>query len=228
MKKTGGPEVLVAGEAPDPVAGPGQVLIEVELANITFVETQLRAGSAPFALELPAIPGNGVGGTVAAIGPGVDQELAGRRVVSSMGGSGGYAERAVVDAAGVIAVPDGLGLDVALALLADGRTAVSLVRAAAPQVGERVLVEAAAGGVGSLLVQLSAAQGAEVVAAAGGARKLELARELGRTRGGRLPRAGLGLSASARRAARSTSFSTGSAATSRGPHSGCSQPAGGW
>ena len=179
MKKTGGPEVLVAGEAPDPVAGPGQVLIEVELANITFVETQLRAGSAPFALELPAIPGNGVGGTVAAIGPGVDQELAGRRVVSSMGGSGGYAERAVVDAAGVIAVPDGLGLDVALALLADGRTAVSLVRAAAPQVGERVLVEAAAGGVGSLLVQLSAAQGAEVVAAAGGARKLELARELG-------------------------------------------------
>ena len=179
MKKTGGPEVLVAGEAPDPVAGPGQVLIEVELANITFVETQLRAGSAPFALELPAIPGNGVGGTVAAIGPGVDQELAGRRVVSSMGGSGGYAERAVVDAAGVIAVPDGLGLDVALALLADGRTAVSLVRAAAPQVGERVLVEAAAGGVGSLLVQLSAAQGAEVVAAAGGAHKLELARELG-------------------------------------------------
>ncbi len=179
MRQTGGPEVLVAGEAPDPVAGPGQVLIEVELANITFVETQLRAGSAPFALELPAIPGNGVGGTVAAIGPGVDQELAGRRVVSSMGGSGGYAERAVVDAAGVIAVPDGLGLDVALALLADGRTAVSLVRAAAPQAGERVLVEAAAGGVGSLLVQLSAAQGAEVVAAAGGERKLELARELG-------------------------------------------------
>ena len=79
----------------------------------------------------------------------------------------------------MIEVPAGLGLDAALALLADGRTAMSLVRAAAPRAGERVLVEAAAGGVGSLLVQLSAARGADVVAAAGGERKLELARELG-------------------------------------------------
>ena len=179
LKETGGPEMLVPGDAPDPVAGPGQVLIEVELANVTFVETQVRAGTAPFSLELPAIPGNGVGGVVAAVGPGVDEELAGVRVVSSLGGSGGYAELAVADAAGVIEVPDGLALDVALALLADGRTAVSLVRAAAPQAGDRVLVEAAAGGVGSLLVQLSTAQGAKVVAAAGGERKLELARKLG-------------------------------------------------
>jgi NADPH:quinone reductase len=179
LKETGGPELLMPGDAADPVAGPGQVLIEVELANITFVETQVRAGTAPFSLELPAIPGNGVGGVVAAVGPGVDEELAGRRVVSSLGGSGGYAELAVADAAGVIEVPEGLGLDVALALLADGRTAVSLVRAAAPQAGDRVLVEAAAGGVGSLLVQLSTGQGADVVAAAGGERKLELARELG-------------------------------------------------
>jgi NADPH2:quinone reductase len=179
LRKTGGPEVLVAGDAPDPVPGPGQVLIEVELANVTFVETQLRAGTGPFSLELPVIPGNGVGGVVASVGPGVDEELIGRRVVSSMGGSGGYAELAAVDAAGVIEVPDALGVDVALALLADGRTALSLVRAAAPQTGERVLVEAAAGGVGSLLVQLARAEGAEVVAAAGGERKLELARELG-------------------------------------------------
>jgi NADPH:quinone reductase len=179
LRETGGPEMLVPGEAPGPVAGPGQVLIEVELANVTFVETQVRAGSAPFSLELPAIPGNGVGGVVAAVGPGVDEGLTGRRVISSLGGSGGYAELAVADAAGVIEVPDGLGLDVALALLADGRTAVSLVRAAAPRAGERVLVEAAAGGVGNLLVQLSSARGAEVVAAAGGERKLELARELG-------------------------------------------------
>ena len=179
LRETGGPEVLVPGEAPDPVAGPGQILIEVELANVTFVETQVRAGTAPFSLELPAIPGNGVGGVVAAVGPGVDEELAGRRVVSSLGGSGGYAERAVADAAGVIEVPDGLGLDVALALLADGRTALSLVRTVAPRAGERALVEAAAGGVGSLLVQLAATRGADVVAAAGGERKLELARELG-------------------------------------------------
>jgi NADPH2:quinone reductase len=179
LRKTGGPEVLAAGDAPDPVAGPGQVLIEVELANVTFVETQLRAGTAPFSLELPVIPGNGVGGVVAAVGSGVDARLAGRRVVSSMGGSGGYAELAVVDAAEPIEVPAGIGLDAAVALLADGRTAVSLVRAAQPRTGERVLVEAAAGGVGSLLVQLARSEGAEVVAAAGGERKLELARELG-------------------------------------------------
>jgi NADPH:quinone reductase len=179
LRKTGGPEVLAAGDAPDPVAGPGQVLIEVELANVTFVETQLRAGTAPFSLELPVIPGNGVGGVVAAVGPGVDARLAGRRVVSSMGGSGGYAELAVVDADAPIEVPAGLGLDAAVALLADGRTAVSLVRAAQPRTGERVLVEAAAGGVGSLLVQLARSEGAEVVAAAGGERKLKLARELG-------------------------------------------------
>jgi NADPH:quinone reductase len=179
LRETGGPEVLVPGDAPDPVAGLGQALIEVELANVTFVETQLRAGSAPFALELPVIPGNGVGGVVTAVGPGVEKERVGQRVVSSMGGSGGYAELALVDAAGVIDVPDALDLDVALALLADGRTAVSLVRAAAPRAGERVLVEAAAGGVGSLLVQLATTRGADVVAAAGGERKLELARELG-------------------------------------------------
>jgi NADPH2:quinone reductase len=66
----GGPEVLVPGDAPDPVPGPGQVVVEVAYVNITFVETQFRAtGFGPFAGELPMIPGNGVGGTVAAVGP---------------------------------------------------------------------------------------------------------------------------------------------------------------
>jgi NADPH2:quinone reductase len=180
LQEFGGPEVLVAGDAPDPVAGPGQALIEVAFANITFVETQFRAsGVGPFTAELPMIPGNGVGGVVAAVGAGVDKGLVGRRVVSSTGGSGGYAERVAVDAGGLIEVPDGVELDRAVALLADGRTAMLLVRAAGLRAGERVLVEAAAGGVGTLLVQLAAAAGARVVAAAGGARKVELARDLG-------------------------------------------------
>jgi len=76
-------------------------------------------------------------------------------------------------------VPDGVALDEAVALLADGRTATMLVSSAALVPGERVLVEAAAGGVGSLLVQLATAAGARVVAAAGGPRKLDLARSLG-------------------------------------------------
>ena len=181
LTEFGGPEVLVAGEAPDPVAGEGQALIEVGFANVTFVETQMRSGGgpAPVRLEPPVIPGNGVGGVVAAVGAGVDGRLVGRRVVTSTGGTGAYAERVAVDAAALFAVPDGLALDDAVALLADGRTATMMVDAAGPRPGERVLVEAAAGGVGTLLVQLAKASGAVVVAAAGGPHKTDVAMRLG-------------------------------------------------
>jgi NADPH2:quinone reductase len=171
INEFGPPEVLVAADVPDPVAGPDQFLVEVEIANVTFVETQIRAGRSPIpgmAPKLPAILGNGVGGTAA-----------GRRVVTSTGGSGGYAERVAVPADGLIAVPDGLELPDAVALLADGRTALSLLRSAEVRPGETVLVEAAAGGVGTVLVQLALGAGARVVAAAGGPRKLEVARGLG-------------------------------------------------
>ncbi|XVQ12698.1 zinc-binding dehydrogenase [Spirillospora sp. CA-255316] len=180
LKEFGGPEVLVAGEAPDPVPGPGQVLVEVAFANITFVETQFRSGGfAPFKAEPPLIPGNGVGGVVREVGEGVDAALLGTRVVTSTGGSGGYAGLAAVDASGLFPVPAELALDDAVALLADGRTATMMLRAVAPRPGARVLVEAAAGGVGSLLVQLAKAAGARVVAAAGGERKTGIARDLG-------------------------------------------------
>jgi NADPH2:quinone reductase len=180
LTKFGDPSVLVAGEAPDPVPGPGQVLVDVGYANITFVETQFRAtGMGPFRAQPPFVLGNGVGGVIAAVGPDVDGGLVGRRVVTSLDGSGGYAARVVVDAAAPFEVPEGLALDEAVALLADGRTATMLVRAAALAPGERVLVEAAAGGVGSLAVQLAKAAGARVVAAAGGERKLAVAEDLG-------------------------------------------------
>jgi NADPH2:quinone reductase len=176
----GGPEVLVAEETSEPVAGVGQVLIEVRFANVAFIETQLRAGRpGPYALEPPVILGNGVGGVVAAVGSGADTAWLGRRVVASTGGSGAYAERVVVGADSLIPVPDEVALDCAVAMLADGRTAMMLVETAGPMSGDRVLVEAAAGAVGTLLVQLTKAAGATVVAAAGGAGKLALARELG-------------------------------------------------
>ncbi len=180
LEEFGGPEVLVTDDAPDPVPGPGQALIEVSFANITFVETMFRAsGFGPFETKLPMIPGNGVGGVVVSVGAEVDDRLTGKRVVASTGGSGGYAERVAVDAGGIVEVPEGLELDDAVALLADGRTAMMLVRKAGVREGERVLVEAAAGGVGTLLVQLARAAGARVVAAAGGASKVEVARGTG-------------------------------------------------
>src|SRR5215208_4202291 len=146
LEEFGGPEVLVAADALDPVPGPGQALIEVAFANITFVETMFRAsGFGPFETELPMIPGNGVGGVVALVGVEADERLIGKRVVASTGSSGGYAERAAVDTGGS-EVPEGLELDSAVALLADGRTAIMLVRKAGLREGERVLVEAAAGG----------------------------------------------------------------------------------
>jgi len=171
MREFGPPEVLEPAEVDEVTAGPGEVVIEAEFANVTFVETQIRAGRAPHRSMLPALPvilGNGTGGTVA-----------GRRVVASLNGTGGYAERVAVDARRLIDVPDGLSLRDAVALLADGRTALSLIGRAGLRTGETALVEAAGGGVGTLLVQLARQAGARVVALAGEPGKLALARELG-------------------------------------------------
>jgi NADPH:quinone reductase len=182
MERFGAPEVLVQREVEDPRLGPDDALIAVGFSNVTFVETQIRAGTAPRASmlpKLPAVPGNGVGGVVAEVGSDVADDLIGARVVSTTGGTGGYAELAAVPAAGLIDVPDALAMDDAVALLADGRTAVGLIERAAIRPGETVLVEAAAGGVGSLLVQLAKRAGARVVAAAGGEDKLQAARSLG-------------------------------------------------
>src|SRR5215211_7243453 len=138
LEEFGGPKVLVAADAPDPVPGPGQALIEVSFANIIFMETMFRAsGFGPFETELPMIPGNGVGGVVASVGVEADERLIGKRVVASTGGSGGYAERAAVDAGGLVEVPEGMELDSAVALLADGRTAIMLVWKAGLREGER-------------------------------------------------------------------------------------------
>ena len=180
----GPPDVLVTTEVPDPEPPPGGVVVDVAVASITFVETQVRAGRPPnpaMAPALPAILGNGVGGLVAATGPGVDPALRGTRVITTTGGAGGYAERVAVPADGLLSVPDGVGLADATALLADGRTATGLIRNADPRPGQTVLVEAAGGGVGTLLVQLARNAGADVIATAGGPAKLEVATGLGAT-----------------------------------------------
>jgi NADPH:quinone reductase len=169
LTEFGPPENLVARETPDPSPAEGEVVVDVAVASITFIETLVRAGRAPFPSggpQPPYIPGNGAGGMVSAVGDGVDPAWLGKRVVTTTGGTGGYATRVGVPAAGLIAVPDGVSLLDATALLADGRTATGLVDAARVGPGDRVLVEAAAGGVGSLIVQLCKAAGAYVIGAA--------------------------------------------------------------
>lgn len=178
IREFGPPEVLEPAEVDDVRAGPGEVVIDVEFASVTFVETQVRAGRPPHPSMLPALPailGNGVGGTV----PGSAAMGSGRRVVASLNGTGGYAERAVSPAPRLIEVPDGLAMRDAVALLADGRTALALAERAGLRAGDTVLIEAAAGGVGTLLVQIARNAGARVVALAGGRGKLELVRNLG-------------------------------------------------
>jgi NADPH:quinone reductase len=177
IREFGPPEVLEPADVAEVRAEPDEVVIEVEFANVTFVETQVRAGRPPHPSMLPALPailGNGVGGTV-----GEGSLWAGRQVVASLNGTGGYAERAVSPVARLIGIPDGLAMRDAVALLADGRTALALARHADLRAGETVLVEAAGGGVGTLLVQIARRAGARVVALAGQPRKLALARDLG-------------------------------------------------
>jgi NADPH2:quinone reductase len=178
----GGPEVLVPSQAPDPVAGTGQVVVEVSVAAIDFVQTQLRRGFTPGPPlpDPPYVPGATVAGQVSSVGQGVDVRWVGRRVVTHTAcGLGGSAERAVATSDALIWVPQGLSLPDAAALRDDGGTALGLVEVARIRAGEWVLVEAAAGGVGSLLVQLARAAGARVVGAARGQHKLDLAKELG-------------------------------------------------
>jgi NADPH2:quinone reductase len=175
----GGPEVLTSVELPDPVAGPGQVVVGMAAADVIFLDTLLRSGWGQdfFPRTLPYVPGGGGSGAVVETGERVDPAWIGRLVVVQT--SAGYAERIVADAEAIVPVPDGLAIEVAAALVHDGVTALRLDRLGTPEKGEWVLVSAAAGGAGSLLVQLAVDAGARVVAAASSDVKRALARELG-------------------------------------------------
>jgi NADPH:quinone reductase len=186
VTRFGGPEVLEPGEAPDPEPGPGELLVDVALAEVLFLDTQLRAGWGReyFPLEPPFVPGVGVAGRVAATGEGVEAGWIGQRVIASMSqsgeyGGGGYAERAVTATDKAMLVPDGVELRNAIAALHDGLMGVSRVAKARVARGETVLITAAGGSIGTWLIPLLAGTGATVVAAARGEGKLSLARERG-------------------------------------------------
>jgi NADPH2:quinone reductase len=170
-------------EVDDPLPGPGEARIAVAAAGVHLIDTVIRSGrrQGPLALpELPAIPGREVAGVVDALGVGVDEDLLGRRVVAHLGpASGGYAELAVRDVDALRPIPDGVSEDAAVAMIGTGRTAMGILEVGELRAGDVVLVTAAAGGLGSLLVQAARNAGATVVGAAGGEAKARRVRELG-------------------------------------------------
>jgi NADPH2:quinone reductase len=190
VREFGDPEVLRIEELPDPVPGPGELLVRVAACGIQFIETQTRTGAmqgvSPVAPKsLPWIPGREVAGEVFAVGDGVSADWIGRRVsgltVPADGNfGGGYAELAVTQADTSHRLPDALDYAEGVSLLGTGRTALGLIEFAEVGKGDTVLVEGAAGAVGVLSMQLARASGAEqVIALVRGSEKLHLARDFG-------------------------------------------------
>jgi NADPH2:quinone reductase len=171
MTEFGGPEVLQLADVPVPVPGDDEVLIRVSHAGLNFADTHTRTNSYLASAQLPLIPGAEVAGV---------REDTGERVVALVG-NGGYAEYATAPRSLTFPIPDGLDDGTALALLLQGLTAWHLFRTSARiQPGESVVIHAAAGGVGSLAVQLAHPMRAgRVIATASSAEKRELALELG-------------------------------------------------
>ncbi len=179
VDRYGAPDVLALRQLPDPVPGPAQIVVAAATCDVLFVDTMIRSGKGAdyFPIRPPYVPGNGVGGAVAALGEGVDASWLGRAVVAHTGGpggTGGYAELAAVDLEDCVPVPDGVDLLDATAILHDGTTALRVLEKTAPVQGEWVLVLGATGGMGILLVQLLAARGVRVVGAARGSTKREI------------------------------------------------------
>lgn len=181
VNEFGGPEVLELVDAEAPTPGPDQTAVSVSVVPVLFLDTQVRSGSARdwFPTTPPYVPGTGIAGEVSDVGPGVNADCVGRRVVASAADGGAYAECVVVAVDDLIEVPDGLATTEAAALLHDGRTAVGLIDQADLRAQEWVLVLGAGGGLGSLIVQLAHSAKARVIGAARGMKKLTLAQELG-------------------------------------------------
>ncbi|WP_188037325.1 quinone oxidoreductase [Actinotalea sp. JY-7885] len=158
----GGPEALVPADLPEPVPGPGELVVRVTAAGVNFIDTYRRAGVYP--APMPHVPGDEGAGTVVALGEGVAGTTVGDHVAWADGSHGSYAELAVVRADRAVPVPDGVPDEVAAAVMLQGMTAHYLVESTFPvREGQTVLVHAGAGGVGLLLTQLARARGARVL-----------------------------------------------------------------
>lgn len=163
ITKHGGPEVLRVQDRPDPPPpGPGEVAVDVRAAGINFADTMARVGFYPDAPKPPMVVGYEVAGVVAAVGDGVDDVAVGERVLAGTR-FGGYAERVVVGARDVVPLDERLTFEQGAAIPVNYATAwAGLVRYGSLEPGERVLLHAAAGGVGIAATQIARGIGAEV------------------------------------------------------------------
>jgi NADPH:quinone reductase-like Zn-dependent oxidoreductase len=178
IPRIGGPEVLELREAPDPRPGAGEVLVDVEASGVNFADIVARMGLYPDAPPLPAVVGYEVAGRVAAVGDGTRSLPEGSPVIA-MTRFGGYADKVVVPALQVVPIPEGLSFAEAAAIPVTYLTAwLCLVELGHLRAGHRVLVHAAAGGVGQAAVQICRAFGAEVIGTASASKHARL-REAG-------------------------------------------------
>lgn len=179
VEQVGGPEVLQVRQRPTPEPGSGQVRVDLAAAGVNYMDVYARQGTRPYAGDLPFVPGGEGAGTVSAVGADVTDVQVGDRVAWA-GVPGSYAEQVLVPADRAVPVPDGVELTTAAALLLQGITAHYLSSSTHPVApGDVVVVHAAAGGVGLLLVQLVKLRGGTVVATTSSREKAELARSAG-------------------------------------------------
>jgi NADPH:quinone reductase-like Zn-dependent oxidoreductase len=163
ITRHGGPEVLEVQERPDPAPGPGEVLIDVRAAGVNFADTMARTGLYAPAPKPPAVVGYEVAGEIAAAGEAVPGTRVGERVLAGTR-FGGYASRVVVRASDALALPESLSFTAGAAIPVNYATAWAALETL--KAGERVLIHAAAGGVGIAATQLARERGAYVVGTA--------------------------------------------------------------
>ena len=176
-------ENLVVEEQADPAPGAGEVLIDIRAAGVNFPDGLMVRGEYQMKPSRPFIPGNEVAGIVSAVGPEVTRLRVGQRVVA-LCGLGGFAERVVAPEGRVLPIPDGMAFDTAGGfMLVYGTSMHALADKARTRAGETLLVLGAAGGVGLAAVEIGAAMGMRVIAAASTDEKLALGRALGAERG---------------------------------------------
>lgn len=178
VTRKGGPDVLEVQQRPMPQPSAGQLLVEVAASGVNFIDVYRREGVYP--VETPFVLGGECAGRVLRAGSAVTDFAVGDVVASAAAASGTHASAALVDAEAAVPVPEGMQPDIAAASMLQGMTAHYLVHSTYQvREGDAVLVHAAAGGVGQLLVQMASAQGARVIGTVGSAAKAEVAQAAG-------------------------------------------------